>query len=74
MPTKKKKNEGEPTRVVFYIRFSSWQQDAENTVEGQRNALQAYADAKGMVVVGVYIDEGISGKRDDRPELNRIMR
>ena len=74
MPAKKKKNEGEPIRVVFYIRFSSWQQDAENTVEGQLNALQAHADAKEKVAVGVYIDEGISGKRDDRKELNRLMR
>ena len=74
MPAKKKKNEGEPIRVIFYIRFSSWQQDAENTVEGQLNALQAHADARGKTVVGIYIDEGTSGRRDDRKELNRLMR
>ena len=74
MPAKKKKIEGEPKRVVFYIRFSSWHQDAENSKEGQLNALQAYADANGLIHVGTYIDEGISGKRDDRPELNRMMR
>ncbi len=69
-----KKAEGKPTKVVFYIRFSSWHQDAENSKEGQLNALQAYADAHGMIVVGIYIDEGISGKRDDRPEYNRMLR
>ncbi len=73
MPAKKK-NDGEPKRVVFYIRFSSWQQDAENSKEGQLNALQDYADSNGKICVGIYIDEAISGKRDDRKELNRLMR
>ena len=52
MPAKKTKEEG-PIRVVFYIRFSSWKQDAENSREGQFNALQAYTDATGRVAVGV---------------------
>ena len=73
MPAKKK-NDGEPKRVVFYIRFSSWQQDAENSKEGQINAPQDYADSNGKICVGIYIDEAISGKRDDRKELNRLMR
>ena len=73
MPAKKAKD-GEPRRVVFYIRWSSWKQDGENSKEGQFNALQSYADATGSICVGVYTDEGISGKRDDRPELNRLMR
>ena len=73
MPAKKK-NDGEPKRVVFYIRFSSWKQDAENSKEGQLNALQDYADSNGKICVGIYIEEAISGKRDDRMELNRLMR
>ena len=73
MPPKKKEDSG-PVRVVFYVRFSSWQQDGENSKEGQLQALQDYADANGMVVVGTYIDEGVSGKRDDRAQLNRLMR
>ena len=76
MPVKKKRKEEEeePIRVAFYIRFSSWNQDAENTMEGQSNALQAHADANGKICVGIYIDEAISGKRDDRSGLNRLMR
>ena len=73
MPARKKQD-GEPKRIVFYIRWSSWKQDAENSREGQQNALQAYADATGGICVGVYTDEGISGIRDDRPGLNRLMR
>ena len=73
MPARKKED-GEPKRIVFYIRWSSWKQDAENSREGQHNALQAYADSIGAICVGVYTDEGISGRRDDRPALNRLMR
>ena len=73
MPARKTKD-GEPRKVVFYIRWSSWHQDGENSQEGQLNALQAYTDATGGICVGVYTDEGISGRRDDRPGLNRLMR
>ena len=73
MPARKKQD-GEPKRIVFYIRWSSWKQDAENSREGQQNALQAYADATGGICVGVYTDEGISGRRDDLPGLNQLMR
>ena len=73
MPARKKQD-GEQKRIVFYIRWSSWKQDAENTREGQYNALQAYADATGGIRVGVYTDEGISGRRDDRPGLSQLMR
>ena len=73
MPPRKRKD-GEPVRVVFYIRFSSWKQDYENSTEGQLNSLQDYADAHGYTVVGIYVDEGVSGKRDDRKDLNRLMR
>ncbi len=73
MPAKRTKEE-EPRRVVFYMRVSSGHQDIENSLEGQENALQAYADSKGSMVVGTYVDIAISGKRDDRPALNRLMR
>ena len=74
MPMKKKKPEGEPIRYAFYVRFSSWQQDGENSKEGQLNALRTYVESKGGVIVKIYIDEGVSGKRDDRKGLNELMR
>ena len=73
MPARKK-DEGQPTRVAFYIRWSSHHRDAENTMEGQRAALQDHADANGQVHVATYVDEAISGRRDDRPDMNRLMR
>ncbi len=71
---KTNKTEGEPVRYALYIRWSSGKQDAENTKEGQYNALRAHAESKGGVVVKIYIDEGVSGKRDDRKALNELMR
>ena len=73
MPAREKED-GKPTRIAFYIRFSSWKQDVENTKEGQQNSLQAYADSIGAICVGVYTDEALSGRRDDRPGLNQMMR
>ena len=73
MPAREKED-GKPTRIAFYIRFSSRKQDVENTKEGQQNSLQAYADSIGAICVGVYTDEALSGRRDDRPELNQMMR
>ena len=70
----KRTREEKPKRVVFYIRVSSSHQDIENSVDGQADALQAYADSKGYIVVETYVDQAISGKRDDRPALNRLMR
>ena len=66
MPARKK-NDGEPRRVVFYIRWSSWHQDGENSREGQFNAVQSYADATGSICVGVYTDEGISAEGTTGP-------
>ena len=70
----KKKEDDQPTRVAFYIRWSSRHQDSENTMEGQLSALQNHADANGKIHVATYIDEAISGRRDDRANLNRLMR
>ena len=69
-----KDTDGQPKRVAFYIRWSSHNQDSENTKEGQLTALQAYANADGQVNVAIYVDEAISGRRDDRAEFNRLMR
>ena len=59
--------------VALYIRYSSNKQDAENSKDGQMSELQKYVEATGNWVAGIYIDEALSGGREDRPELNRLM-
>ncbi len=56
-------------RVVFYVRVST----NEQTVAPQLDALEAYATARGLDVVDVYTDEGISGSKDRRPALDEMM-
>ena len=35
--------------------------------------LREYASRRGWEVVGEYVDEGVSGSKESRPELNRLM-
>ncbi len=47
--------------AVIYARYSSDKQ-TEDSIEAQLRACNAYAEAKGYTVVGIYKDEAISGK------------
>src|SRR6202048_2906229 len=39
----------------------------------QLRELREYALRRGWTVTGEYVDEGISGTKDSRPELNKLM-
>jgi DNA invertase Pin-like site-specific DNA recombinase len=39
----------------------------------QTRELQEYCERRGWKVSGEYVDEGISGAKDSRPELNKLM-
>jgi DNA invertase Pin-like site-specific DNA recombinase len=41
--------------------------------EMQLSELREYAARRGWKIVGEYVDEGVSGSKDSRPELNRLM-
>jgi len=41
--------------------------------EMQLRELREYVERRGWVLAGEYVDEGISGAKDSRPELNRLM-
>lgn len=40
----------------------------------QTRELAAYCERRGWAVFDTYVDNGVSGKRDSRPALNRLMR
>src|SRR6266704_469423 len=44
------------------------------TTETQVLALRDYAAHRGLVIVEDYRDEGISGSKDSRPALDRLMK
>lgn len=57
-------------RAGLYARVSTCNgQDPEM----QLNELREYAHRRGWQVIGEYVDAGVSGAKDSRPELNRLM-
>jgi DNA invertase Pin-like site-specific DNA recombinase len=58
-----------PRRVALYARVST----AEQNVEPQLHALRAYAEARGLEVAAEYVDHGVSGAKDRRPALDRLL-
>jgi DNA invertase Pin-like site-specific DNA recombinase len=57
-------------RVAIYARVSTKMgQDSEM----QLRELREYVQARGWQPAGEFIDNGVSGAKDSRPELNRLM-
>ncbi len=61
----------ENTRVAIYARVSTTNHGQDVTL--QTRELEQFAQARGWQVVGSYVDAGVSGAKDSRPELNRLM-
>jgi DNA invertase Pin-like site-specific DNA recombinase len=59
------------TRVAIYARVSTVNHGQD--VSMQTRELRQFAEARGWSVAGEYIDAGVSGAKDSRPELNRLM-
>jgi DNA invertase Pin-like site-specific DNA recombinase len=60
-------------RAVIYARYSSSNQ-TEQSIEGQIRVCTEYAKAKNIEIIGEYIDRAISGRTDNRPDFQRLMR
>ena len=60
-----------PTRVAIYARVST--KGHNQDPETQLIALREYAKARGFDVVDEYVDVGISGSKESRPALDRLM-
>jgi DNA invertase Pin-like site-specific DNA recombinase len=59
------------TRVAIYARVSTVNHGQD--VSMQTRELRQFAEARGWHVAGEYIDAGVSGAKDSRPELNHLM-
>lgn len=59
----------EPKRVGIYARVSTKDQTSEN----QLLDLRKYCGARGWQIIAECVDDGISGAKDNRPQLKAIM-
>src|SRR5580658_6346682 len=59
------------TRMAIYARVSTTNHGQD--VGPQTRELEQFAEARGWQMVDAYVDNGISGTKDSRPELNRLM-
>lgn len=62
---------GQPTRAGIYARVSTTNHGQD--VSMQTRELRQFAVARGWQIAGEYVDAGVSGAKDSRPELNRLM-
>lgn len=62
-------------RTAIYMRVSSDRQAREgDSIPAQRDALRTYIDDRpDLVFAGEYLDDGISGTKADRDELQRLL-
>ncbi len=58
-------------RVAIYARVSTTSHGQDASM--QTRELRQFAEARAWTVAGEYIDAGVSGAKDSRPELNRLM-
>jgi DNA invertase Pin-like site-specific DNA recombinase len=58
-------------RVAIYARVSTANNGQDPTV--QTRELREYAERRGWTIAGEYVDIGISGTKEKRPELDRLM-
>ena len=61
-------------RAALYCRVSTIEQATEGySIGEQKEKLSAYARAQSYSIVGVYSDEGFSGKDLNRPAMTNLM-
>lgn len=63
------------SRVVLYARVSIEEQAGKDhfSIEAQLHEMRGFANEKGWEIVGEFVDEGESGTKRDRPQLNAAL-
>src|ERR1700729_1791433 len=58
-------------RTAIYARVSTANNGQDTSM--QTRELREYCNLRSWEIAGEYVDEGISGTKDSRPELNKLM-
>ena len=61
-------------RVALYARVSTEEQVDNFSIDAQLRALRDHCSKEGWSVAGEYIDAGVSGRTDDRPDFRRMVK
>jgi DNA invertase Pin-like site-specific DNA recombinase len=66
-------NDSAPRKILaaVYSRISTVGHGQDSTM--QTRELIEYCERRGWEIFESYVDEGVSGKKDSRPQLNRLM-
>jgi DNA invertase Pin-like site-specific DNA recombinase len=56
-------------RVAVYARVSTFEQNPDN----QLQEIRRYVEARGWTVINEYVDVGVSGARESRPALAKLV-
>ncbi|CAH1665943.1 Recombinase family protein [Hyphomicrobiales bacterium] len=63
-----------PMRVALYMRVSTGRQaESDLSIPDQRRQATAYCKSRGWTVAAEFVDAGLSGTTDNRPELQRLL-
>ena len=58
-------------RTAIYARVSTTNHGQDASL--QTSEMQQFVEARGWQLADEYVDQGVSGAKDSRPELNRLM-
>lgn len=62
-------------RAALYIRVSTDEQSREGySIPAQKKALEEYCQKNGISIYKIYIDEGISGTKENRPAFQQMLK
>lgn len=62
-------------RTAIYVRVSTEEQAKEGySIDGQKQHLKRYCIENNWEVVGIYVDEGLSAKDMNRPQLQSLLK
>jgi DNA invertase Pin-like site-specific DNA recombinase len=61
----------EMMRTAIYARVSTTNHGQDASL--QTREMRQFAEARGWELADEYVDQGVSGAKDSRPELNRLM-
>jgi DNA invertase Pin-like site-specific DNA recombinase len=71
MTARAKSEQKHPTSVALYARVST--ANGHQNPAMQLRELRLHAHKQGWKIIGEYVDHGVSGTKESRPELNRLM-